>query len=186
MAGRRPKPAALHALAGNPGKRKRAPDLDLEAHSGQVPRELEDAAARLVWERQIRPLCKLGAVKRAHHHSAILACHAIADALEIEERRRERERSAKALLRTLRDVSAALAGLGAQGLEPIEEEVQACLRAVTTMAGAWSKQERPTAVRAEARQWLSEFGLTPSSSAKIVAAGGQDNPLAKFLRGLDA
>lgn len=173
MPGRRPKPGELHSLAGNPGKRRRPPALELEAHSGRVPRELEDAAARLVWERAIKPLCELRIVKRAHQAAAIIACQAIADALEIESRRVERERVAHDLIDHFAGVVAGLEGTSA---------LDAACRAVERMAEAWARVEKATQVRAEARQWLSEFGLTPSSAAKLVApSGGVEDPLADFL-----
>lgn len=183
--GRRSKPGALHDLAGNPGKRKRPRELELERHSGRVPRELEDAATRLVWERAIKPLCDLGAVKKAQQSAAILACQAIADALEIEDRRRERVRIAAGLLGQLRSVAHALAECGAERIpEEVAEASAGAFRAVERMARAWAKMERPTALRAEARQWLSEFGLTPSSAAKLVAgnrAPGAEDPLGTWL-----
>lgn len=166
--GRRPKPPALRELGGNAGKRPIPKGIELEAHSGRCPSELDgDATARLVWERAVRPLCKLGVVKRAHEAAAVLACQSVSDALEVEQRRRERGKIARELLRELRVLG-----------DQVSDEL---VQSIAALARMLAKSEPPSKVRAEARQWLSELGLTPTSSAKLIAPTAEDNPLARFL-----
>jgi len=174
MPGRRPKPRELRVLGGNAGKRALPPALELEPHSGTCPRALS-GLGRAIWDRQFRALARIGALKRVHESGAVIACEAIADALDARESALERGRIARELLSEIRRVQGDLETGAPEALESVARAAEAVLRSLT-------KAEPTTKLRAEARQWLSEFGLTPASSAKLApGAPEQSDPLEDFL-----
>ncbi len=160
--GRKPKPSALKTLAGNPGKRalnRREPTPAV----GLPPRRPElDADATAEWQRLGPALVRLGVLTEADGEAFTALCVLYGRAVQI--RRAMQDDAAKPLTyRYSHD---------ADGNERVEAKENPL----------WAIERRTLQLW---RAYLGEFGLTPTSRAKVIATQPETaDPFAEFEHGV--
>ncbi len=152
MSGRKPKPAALKKVLGNPGKRRSSPATEPPKPAGIVkaspapPDHLSDRA-RSAWRLVGPMLVRNGVLADGDEVALEMLCEAYADYLD------------------------ARVELEAFGSNYYETKNQA--------GGVMHRAHPAVAVMRDAdrriRAWLSEFGLTPSARSRVHGEVGDEN-----------
>ena len=155
MAGRPPKPTALKALQGNPGKRKLPTEPTSDPMPTTPPNWMTDAAAAN-WERLATRMVVLGILRETDYDAFALMVDALTDYQELTEAIREHGRT-----------YAVTTESGSTMWRPNPEVVQAqdAYRRFVQLAG--------------------QFGMTPTGRAKVAAAapGEEVDPFEQWASG---
>ncbi len=144
--GRKPKPAAVHEMNGNPGRRRHDGELRLPANTPDPPADLPEAV-KAQWDRAVALLAPTGVLTVLDGLALLVLCRAAADYLAACEK-----------------------------VKPGDDVLDGCRN---LMASARDKAE------ARLLKMLCEFGMTPSSRARLRAPppAGNSDPLEKLLHG---
>lgn len=157
MRGRKPKPAALRNLQGNPGKRAIRAGAVCAPHSGRCPRYL-DGEAKKKWKNMAALLLGMGLLTEADEDALALYCQSWSDFLEARL-------LVAALGLVVWDVDAEGQPTGSGKPNP----------AVAVADRAWARLLR----------LMAEFGLTPSARMRVAPAPvvNTEDPFEALLNG---
>ena len=172
--GRPPKPTALKALQGNPGKRPLNGNEPRPPAGTVKPPSWLKGKARTAWRWLAAVLEEMGVLTTADPHALGLLCDAYAEYIE-----------ARAIVRKLGAVYESRVVKASSKRVSLEEEAKGEEEADTS----WSVMIRPrpeVAMAADAwrriHRMLTEFGLTPSSRSKLHPVEAEEkDPFAEFL-----
>ena len=167
MRGRKPLPNELHELHGNPGKRRRDKGSRGQPSTGRVPPQLKgNKEAVRCWKRLSKLLLGMGILTTADEDALALVCEAWAD-----------YRRACAGIEEMRE-------LGGEVLPVFEEDAEGKLVPVPGAQRVNSWVAIRNAAWARFVKLLPEFGLTPSSRARVKGAPPETaDPFEALLNG---
>lgn len=163
MAGRRPKPTALKAVTGNPGKRKLNAKEPQPARTIPSPPDHLTDAAKVAWGRLTVLLDRMGVLTEADTYALERLCDVYAEILECR-RIIARDGRTYTSIKMTGDYE-----------DAVEQTLIKAHPAVAMLADADRRF----------KSYLVEFGLTPAARTKVTISDGEKeaDPLQQFFAG---